>query len=77
MPMTKTWEVTVSPGDFISMQHAKIEIYAALPVNGTVVGDKTPNGDWIFVVPSDSQTQEEVERRLGYRSIRATVRLAA
>ena len=80
MSMTKIWQVTVPPGSFTSMEMTEKEIRKALPVNDwthpmTLV--KTPDGDWIFVVPSDIQTREDVEHRLRDVGITATVRLAA
>ena len=77
--MTKIWQVTVPPGSFTSMEMTEKEIRKALPVNDwthpmTLI--KTPDGDWIFVVPSDIQTREGVKRLLHQAGIAAEVSLA-
>ncbi len=75
MPMTKTWEVTVSPGSFTSMEMAEEQICTAMPVNGPVIRKAAPDGSkWIFFVPSQIETKEEVERRLTEAGIPARVR---
>ena len=46
-------------------------------MNGPVVRKATPDGKWVFVVPSQVATKEEVERLLRQAGIPAEVRLAA
>ena len=63
MPMTKIWEVLVSPERFHngvenSMGLAEEQICTAVPVNGPVVRKATPDGKWVFVVPSQVATKE-------------------
>ncbi len=82
MSMTKTWVVTVSPEHFHngvenSMGLAEEQICTAVPVNGPVIRKAAPDGKWIFVVPSQVATKEEVERLLREAGIPAMVRLAA
>ncbi len=82
MPMTKIWQVLVSPERFHngvenSMGLAEEQICTAVPVNGPVVRKATPDGKWVFVVPSQVATKEEAERLLRQAGIPAEVRLAA
>ena len=83
MPMTKTWVVTVSPEHFHdgvenSMGLAEGQIRTAMPVNGPVIRKAAPDGSkWIFLVPAQIETKEEVEHRLRDVGIAARVRLLA
>ncbi len=82
MPVNKSWQVTVSPELFhngveISMSLVEERICTAMPVNGPVIRKAAPDGAWVFVVPAQIETKEEVERLLRQAGIAATVRLAA
>ncbi len=82
MPVNKSWQVTVSPELFhngveISMSLVEERICTAMPVNGPVIRKAAPDGKWVFVVPSQVATKEEVERLLRQAGIPAEVRLAA
>ena len=80
MPVNKSWQVTVSPELFhngveISMSLVEERICTAMPVNGPVIRKAAPDGKWsfVFVVPAQIETKEEVERLLREAGITATV----
>ncbi len=79
MPVNKSWQVTVSPELFhngveISMSLVEERICTAMPVNGPVIRKAAPDGSkWIFLVPAQIETKEEVERLLREAGITATV----
>ncbi len=80
MSTIKRWQVTVSPGSFTCKELAQDQICTAVPVSHwthSLIMGTSPEGDWIFVVPSDIQTPEEVERLLREAGITARVRLLA
>ncbi len=69
----RSWQVAVSPDDFTSMKMAKDQICTALPVSGVLVKTVDPSGKWLFLVSTQIDTQEEVERLLKEAGIPATV----
>ncbi len=69
----RSWQVAVSPDDFTSMKMAKDQICTALPVSGVLVKTVDPSGKWLFLVSTQIDTQEEVERLLKEAGISATV----
>ena len=69
----RSWQVAVSPDDFTSMRMAKDQICTALPVSGVLVKTVDPSGKWLFLVSTQIDTQEEVERLLKEAGISATV----
>ncbi len=72
--MDRSWQVAVSPSDFTSMQMAKEQIRSAMPVSGLVIQDAAPNGGrWCFLILSQIESQEEVERLLTEAGIPAKV----
>ncbi len=73
MSANKSWQVAVSPDDFTSMQMAKEQIRSAMPVSGLVIQDAAPNGSWLFLVLSQIDSQEEMERLLTEAGIPAKV----